>query len=166
MQTYDRLFGSGTRIHLMMLALLVLVYFLRISYSWTTSYLFEGSQLTLGFVMLIVWGIIGLWSLNSLGRKIGLSLMRSGPYRYMRHPMYASEILFGWLAAFFILNTWLAIIAMLVSFYLASHLVHYEEEMMEHSFHDEWRNYAKETPRFFPKFQHKTAKQIPQNKNA
>jgi len=151
MQAFDRIFGSGPRIHLTMLSLAVIIYFIRIDYSWTSLGLPEGAHLTPAFIMLGCWGIIALWSLKSLGRKIGLSVMRSGPYTYVRNPLYTAEIFFGWLAVMFAFNTWLAILAMIITFYLAQHLIQYEEKLMDQQFGDEWRLYKATTPAFFPK---------------
>ena len=151
MQTIDRIFGSGPRIHLTILSMSVLIYFIRVDNSWASLGLPEGAHLTLAFCMLGAWAVIALWSLKSLGRKIGLSVMKSGPYTYVRNPLYTAEIIFGWLAVLFAFNTWLAIPAMLITFYLASHLIKYEEDLMEQSFGDEWRLYKATTPPFFPK---------------
>lgn len=54
-----------------------------------------------------VAGLLGwIWSLSTLGRSFGLvaadrGLVQRGPYRFLRHPIYAFEILFflGYLAA-------------------------------------------------------------------
>lgn len=112
--------------------------------------LWNGAHITGAVISLALWGIIALWSLKSLGRKIGLSVLRSGPYAYVRHPMYAAEIFFGWIAVGFLLETWLALVAMVITFILARYLVHYEEHMLEQHFGDEWREYKKNTPAFFP----------------
>ena len=151
MQLFDRIFGSSPRIHLTMLSMAVLVYFIRVDYAWASLGLPEGAHLTLAFYMLGCWAIIALWSLKSLGRKIGLSIMKSGPYKYVRNPLYTAEIFFGWLAVLFAFNTWLAIPAMIITFYLAHYLIQYEEKLMDQQFGDEWRLYRATTPSFFPR---------------
>jgi protein-S-isoprenylcysteine O-methyltransferase Ste14 len=57
---------------------------------------------TLQIVGLVGWG----WSLSTLGRSFGIvaadrGLVQQGPYRFVRHPIYAFEMLFflGYLAA-------------------------------------------------------------------
>jgi protein-S-isoprenylcysteine O-methyltransferase Ste14 len=151
MQTFDRIFGSGPRIHLTILSLAVIIYLLRAKFSWAALVPDEGSLLTLAIVMLACWIIVWIWALGSLGRKIGLQVLQSGPYRFVRHPMYSTEMFFGWAIILFILNTWLAIPAFLLTLLLANSFVRYEEEMMEEQFGDDWKAYAKKTSRFFPR---------------
>jgi protein-S-isoprenylcysteine O-methyltransferase Ste14 len=150
MQTFDRLFGSSPRIHLTIISLAVIIYFLRIQNPWTVLFRDEGSQLSLAVIAGACWLVLGLWSARSLGRKIGLAVLSAGPYKYVRHPMYTAEIVFGWIIIGFILNTWLAAVGFVITLYLATHLVEYEEQMMERNFGDAWKNYARITPRFFP----------------
>jgi protein-S-isoprenylcysteine O-methyltransferase Ste14 len=57
---------------------------------------------TLQIVGLVGWG----WSLSTLGRSFGIvaadrGLVKHGPYRFIRHPIYAFEVVFflGYLAA-------------------------------------------------------------------
>lgn len=151
MQTFDRLFGSGPRIHLTILSLAVICYFLRITYSWTSFGLSTDVNLSGASVALIGWAILAGWSLVSLGRKIGLTVLQSGPYKYMRHPIYSAEIFFWWIAILFLLDSWLPIVGMVITFWLANHLVKYEEELMAIQFGDQWKAYAAVTPRFFPR---------------
>ncbi len=156
MQTFDRLFGSGPRIHLTILSLAVIVYLLREKFSWAELAPHQGSLLTLAIAMLACWAIVWIWSLGSLGRKIGLQVLQSGPYRFVRHPMYITEMFFGWVIVMFVLNTWLAIPAFLLTLLMANSFVRYEEEMMEEQFGDGWKDYAKKTPRFFPRLSRKS----------
>lgn len=155
MQRFDRYFGSGPRIHLIMLSLAVIVYYLRIQYVWTSLQLWEGAQLNWASAFLLLWIIIIAWSLYTLGKKIGVALVTDGPYAYVRHPIYTAEIFFGWIIVLFILNSWLALVCMVLTFYLAHHLIAYEETLMRREFGEAWDAYAKETPPLIPKFSKK-----------
>lgn len=151
MQTADRIFGSSPRIHLANISLMVLVYYVRTHYMWASLGLWEGAHLTAAAVCLGLWALIASWSLVSLGRKIGLTVLTRGPYKYVQHPLYAAEIFFGWLIVFFLLDTWLAFVGMIIVFALAPYLVIYEEDLMQRQFGDSWKTYHTSTPRFFPK---------------
>jgi protein-S-isoprenylcysteine O-methyltransferase Ste14 len=73
-----------------------------------------------------LFGLMGMiWSVFSLGTSLGIApadrgLVTSGPYRRVRHPMYAFELLFClgyWLANLSWLNgaAWLALVALQVT---------------------------------------------------
>lgn len=158
MQTFDRYFGSGPRIHLTMLSLMVIVYAIRSHFFSTTLASHHGSLLSLGLIALACWAIFWIWALVSLGRKIGLQVLQSGPYRFVRHPMYITEMLFGWIIVMFVFNTWLAIPGFFITLFLAQSFVRYEEELMQDAFGDAWITYAKRTPKFFPRCRHSSTK--------
>lgn len=110
-------------------------------------------------------GIIGLgiilfgWAHKALGQNwtaiMALSkeheMVQSGPYRYIRHPMYSAFFIIG--IGFGLLSAnWLIGII-----YLAPLLVMYtsrvstEEKMMTDRFGDLYREYVKRTGRLFPR---------------
>lgn len=155
MHILDRYLGAGPRIHLTMISLAVVVYYLRVAFPWTGISFWEGAQLSWATAVLFLWVIILSWSILYLGRKIGIAVVTKGPYRYVRHPIYTSEIFFGWLIVFFILNTWLALVCMVITFYLAHHYVNYEEDLMHKEFGEQWIEYAKRTPKLIPSFSSK-----------
>jgi len=104
---------------------------------------------------------IGLfaWSHQALGNNwtaiLALAkehqLVTSGPYRYVRHPMYSAFFVIG--AGFFILSAnWLLALIYFVpltTMYFAR--VNKEEQMMIDRFGDEYREYMKKTGRIFPR---------------
>ena len=106
----------------------------------------------LGFVLL-------QWSQNTLGKNWSdrprllkeQSLVTSGPYRYIRHPIYTAFLLILG-STFFISANWmigLTWISMAV-LEIASRIA-YEESLMIESFGDQYREYMKRTGRLFPK---------------
>ena len=79
------------------------------------------------------------------------ALVTEGVFKYIRHPMYASHILWG-VAQLLLLHNWIAGPAMLVlmlPFYL--YRVPREEKMMLEQFGDEYRAYRVKTGGFLPR---------------
>jgi protein-S-isoprenylcysteine O-methyltransferase Ste14 len=90
------------------------------------------------------------WSVTLELRK-GHQLVKHGVYRSIRHPMYASILLFG-LAQGLLLPNWLAGWSAFVTFTLM-YLVRTprEEHMMCEFFGQEYREYMQQTGRLFPR---------------
>jgi len=94
---------------------------------------------------------VGWWSMRALPlAERGKHLVTAGPYRYVRHPLYSTFFLFG-LAALVIAQTYLVLVALILLYLIAQVVIRYEEGLMERQFGQEWREYAKKTPRFFPR---------------
>jgi protein-S-isoprenylcysteine O-methyltransferase Ste14 len=90
------------------------------------------------------------WSVT-LELRQSHQLVRHGVYRSIRHPMYAAIFLFG-LAQGLLLNNWLAGWSALATFAVMYFVrVPREERMMCECFGDEYRDYARQTGRVFPR---------------
>ena len=101
-----------------------------------------------------------LWGYQTLGRMFGISsglgatlyqdhrLIRSGPYRYLRHPMYLAVILaaFGALSIF---RTW-AMVLFSISSLSVILRARQEERMLGEEFGEEWAIYRREVNGWFP----------------
>jgi protein-S-isoprenylcysteine O-methyltransferase Ste14 len=80
----------------------------------------------------------------------GHGLIKTGPYRLVRHPMYAGFLLWAWSQGF-ALSNWVVLVAGVVSFsmmYLAR--VRHEEALLLEAFGTEYRSYMGRTGRLFP----------------
>ncbi len=114
----------------------------------------EAPLLALGFALLLVGGLFGIWgfltlgAVRSSGSKID-TLVVKGPYKYTRNPQYFGDSLVFWglaavaasplLAGFALLNT--------LIFYLLALL---EERVLEEKFGEEYAEYRRKVPRFLP----------------
>jgi protein-S-isoprenylcysteine O-methyltransferase Ste14 len=78
-------------------------------------------------------------------------LVTSGPYHYVRHPIYTAGFTFMVTLAFATAN-WLVLLPMLAGTALLYSQVGREEAMLIGRFGDEYREYMKRTPRFIPRF--------------
>jgi protein-S-isoprenylcysteine O-methyltransferase Ste14 len=81
----------------------------------------------------------------------GHSLVTSGVFRYIRHPMYAAHWLWG-IAQVFLLQNWIVGFSMLVCMIpLYVYRARVEEEMMIEQFGEEYREHMARTGRIFPR---------------
>jgi protein-S-isoprenylcysteine O-methyltransferase Ste14 len=112
-----------------------------------------GGILMLGCVPLIYW------LFSSLGKNVTQtvairkehSLVRSGPYRWIRHPLYSVGTLlfvsFSLLAA-----NWFIALVIAAGFKILSHRTSIEEARLVEKFGDDYRRYMQTTGRYLPKF--------------
>ena len=94
-----------------------------------------------------------VYALQALGRNISIipqarSLVQSGPYRLLRHPLYAGELMttFGIVVARPGIGAAAVLLGLAV---LQVYRARQEEEVLETTF-PEYRTYALRTPRFIP----------------
>jgi protein-S-isoprenylcysteine O-methyltransferase Ste14 len=112
---------------------------------------FAGIALTFAGAALAIWArfIIGEnWSAK-VTRKIGHELVRSGPYRLVRHPIY-SGLLLAVIGTALVVGEWRAVLA--IPFVLGSESLkaRREEEFMLAEFGDAYRQYRSETGFLIP----------------
>jgi protein-S-isoprenylcysteine O-methyltransferase Ste14 len=99
--------------------------------------------IVLGFFLLSAsWRVL----YNAQLKKV---LATGGPYRYIRHPQYAafSMIMFGFLLQWPTIPTLIMFPILIITYVRLSIR---EEHAVEQEFGNTFRNYAAETPRFFP----------------
>ena len=98
------------------------------------------------------------WSHKALGRNWSITLeirekhrvVSSGPYKFVRHPMYLSFLLMG-LGQAMLLPNWVAGAAGTIGFAVLFFLrVNKEERMMREEFGPEYEQYMKQTKRIIP----------------
>ncbi|MGD9328924.1 MAG: protein-S-isoprenylcysteine O-methyltransferase [Cyclobacteriaceae bacterium] len=91
------------------------------------------------------------WTI-SVGLREGHSLITTGIYKYLRHPMYAAHLVWA-IGQILILHNWIAgysfIVTMLPFYFYRSRK---EEEMLIEEFGDDYRDYKQKTGALFPKF--------------
>jgi protein-S-isoprenylcysteine O-methyltransferase Ste14 len=107
----------------------------------------------LGSALLLVGNGMAIYILTHLGRSFsilpeGRRLVTSGPYKYVRHPLYVAEVfaVLGAMVAFWSPAAILIVIAQL-AFQLVR--IHYEERVLTRTF-PEYKNYARRTSRLIP----------------
>ncbi len=113
----------------------------------------------LGAGIIFTGDLLFIWSHKSLGKnwspileiRKGHTLVTDGPYRFIRHPMYAAIFLIGIGVSFLSANWIVTLSYMLPVICLYMVRVSDEEKMMAEQFGNEYRKYIKRTGRLIPK---------------
>jgi protein-S-isoprenylcysteine O-methyltransferase Ste14 len=110
----------------------------------------------IGFVLFLLGLTTIVWARANLGKNWGFpmsqkanpELITSGPYQFVRHPIYAG-ILLSLLGTTLCINTyWLFLLIMSGAFFIYSALM--EEKMMSQAFPKEYADYKKKTKMIIP----------------
>jgi protein-S-isoprenylcysteine O-methyltransferase Ste14 len=121
---------------------------------WEAGALFSPSPAVIGIqllaVTLMIWARVtfGQRSFHFAANPTAGGLVTTGPYRYIRHPIYAAATLFGWAGAAAHPSLLSAGLALLL---LAGALVRLVcEERLVIERYPEYRDYARKTKRLLP----------------
>ena len=112
-----------------------------------------GITLGIGSLALLAWSDhhLGLNFSHFLRIRSDHALIQSGPYRWIRHPIYSSGILF-FLAMLLASSNWLVGVCWSGVLILYAYRIPKEESMMLEAFGDEYRQYQHTTGRLLPRF--------------
>ncbi len=128
--------------------------------SWELSPPQRWSALAIGVPLLIaglslyLWGLFALGAMFNAASAFGVRLsseprmVRSGPFRVVRHPMYLGVNLAAW-GSLLIYRTWSAAFIALIAAGLAVRAGR-EERVLASEFGAEWDEYAARVPAWFP----------------
>ncbi len=111
----------------------------------------------IGLTLFTIGILFVLWSGISLGKfysadvtiQEGHQLIKSGLYRYIRHPRYLGAILAGF-GLSLLFRSWLGLIASICFILLIILRIQDEEKCMLREFGDEWETYNKNSWRMIP----------------
>lgn len=118
-------------------------------------------SLVYGFVIALLGEAIRLWGVSwagsetrTTGKVGGTYLIISGPFAYVRNPLYVGNILIylGLGIMSFALFPYLQIIALLFFIFQYYLIVKAEEEYLFNTFGEQYKKYFNSVPRFFPRF--------------
>jgi len=111
----------------------------------------------LGIAMMLVGMPFRWWAIHVLARHFTVDvsirpdheLVRSGPYRWLRHPSYTGSLL-TFLGFALCLGNWLSLAAMLPVALAFLWRIHVEERVLSAAFPDRYLAYASQTKRLIP----------------
>lgn len=112
-----------------------------------------------GLAGVVCAGILGVWTFHTLGKNLtdtvvtrqDHSLVRTGPYHWVRHPFYTAGLV-GLVASSLAMANWFFLVlgGMGAGFLVARTSI--EEEKLVERFGDEYRAFMRRTGRFFPRW--------------
>lgn len=111
-----------------------------------------------GVLLVLIAEALMVWALAALGRWYtprvailpGHELVTSGPYRFVRHPIYTA-ILLDIAGAPLAFGTWLGIPVVVIAFVSIAIRIRQEESLLEHNFGDAYRALRERTSRLIPR---------------
>jgi protein-S-isoprenylcysteine O-methyltransferase Ste14 len=111
---------------------------------------------TIGVALCVVGMALLIWARQHLGRnwsqtvavKEGHELVTSGPYRYLRHPMYSGGLLAAIGSAITAGGAWVFLFVILGALFLGR--VGAEDRLMERQFPNEYPEYKRHTKALIP----------------
>lgn len=156
---YEKIFGVGPIIGLYSFVILGLLWLLDRNLGHVKMTEHVQPLRFAGAFFLTLWICWHVWSLRTIRRwwREG-QLCTSGPFRWVRHPMYAGGAVLGGLGTALFLNSWIILPLPLLLFAGYAFLVRREEAMMERFFGGEYRRYAAVTGMLFPRITFHRAK--------
>lgn len=105
-----------------------------------------------GCCLIGIWVFWYAWCMKTIRAWWDHSrLCTNGPYRYVRHPVYAGGIFLGGIGTVLLFNSWILFLWPIAVYPVWSRLVRKEEKMMLSVFDDAYRRYMKCTGRLLPK---------------
>ncbi len=112
-----------------------------------------------GILLTFIGAGVAIWARYSLGQywsarvtlKVDHRLIRSGPYAYVRHPLYAG-FLVAMAGTALVVGEWRAVLGFLVGLIELSRKAGKEEALLATEFHDDYQEYQRHTGFLAPRF--------------
>ena len=128
---YQKLFGVGQIVFVIGLIILGLLWLLdRALGHW--AILSQPKPIRIfGAILIAIWVCRHSWCMKAIHQWWRHDkLCTTGPYRFVKHPIYAGGLWFGSPGMSLLFNSWVVLLHPLISFPILSLLVRKEEQMM------------------------------------
>jgi protein-S-isoprenylcysteine O-methyltransferase Ste14 len=154
MTPYQRIFGTGPRGSLGSAATLALTFLLDKQFNLPPLHGNAVLGVTALAVGAVITALIVTWSLRALPPETrGRELITSGPFHYVRHPLYAAFLGPFDLGLALFLDGWIYLAWAALQYPIWHWNIAAEERLMRETFGDEYAEYCRRTGRFLPKLQ-------------
>ena len=149
---YQKLFGVGPLGLLIGLAGLSVLWILDRIFRHVAIFSQPKLLRILGFILIAIWICWHSWGVKTILQWWHHDrLCTAGPYRLVRHPIYAGVTFLASLGVSLLFNSWLILLWPVIMYVVYSILVRKEESIMTAVFGEEYRRYASQTGRLFPR---------------
>jgi phosphoglycerol transferase MdoB-like AlkP superfamily enzyme len=109
-----------------------------------------------GTIFLIIGELIRFWALGFVEKK-GRKLAMSGPYAFVRNPLYVGNFFLG-LGVVVIVWNWIILVLFLAGFFgIYAGTIRGEEKHLKEMFGKSYEDYCRNVPSFFPRLTPYTA---------
>ncbi|MDD9951391.1 MAG: isoprenylcysteine carboxylmethyltransferase family protein [Zetaproteobacteria bacterium] len=112
---------------------------------------------TLGLLVILCGEAIRIYSVAFIGTvsrtrstSLGENLITSGPFFWVRNPLYLANFLIVTGVGIFSAKIWFVLVVTLLFFVQYFPIIQYEEQLLEERFGDEYRSYRARTPMWWP----------------
>jgi protein-S-isoprenylcysteine O-methyltransferase Ste14 len=149
---YQKLFGVGQISALIGLIILGILWLLDRSMGHIGIFHRPTSARIISSILIAIWICWHAWCMKTISQWWrNDKLCTTGPYRFVRHPIYAGGLWLGSLGISFLFNSWMMLLQPVIFFPILTLLVQKEEKMMLGIFGEEYKSYADKTGRLFPR---------------
>lgn len=104
-----------------------------------------------GAVLMVIGEMIRFWALGFMEKK-GQKLAMSGPYAFVRNPLYVGNFFLG-LGVVVLVSNWIILVFFLAGFLgIYAGTIRGEEKHLQEMFGKTFEDYCRNVPAFFPRF--------------
>jgi protein-S-isoprenylcysteine O-methyltransferase Ste14 len=120
--------------------------------SFLNNYIPMAVQISFGVIFLVISGYLARAGMKAVFGEVREkpSLVRKGVFGIIRHPIYLSEILL-YLGMLFFSTSLAALGVWIIGIAFFHYISRYEEKILLAQFGDEYRQYMKDVPMYFPR---------------
>jgi protein-S-isoprenylcysteine O-methyltransferase Ste14 len=149
---YQKYFGVGPLGALISAVMFGFLWLLDRSFHHVRILRYPKPFVIIGSALIGLWICWHAWSLITISQWWHHDrLCTTGPYRFVRHPIYAGGALLGATGISLIFNSWIILPLPVLAFAVYSILIRKEESMMLAVFGEEYQRYAARTGRLSPR---------------
>ena len=154
-------FGDAGQLIIAILFLAVWIldsFFLKYT-TFLNDYIPLAVQITLGVIFLALAMYMARTGMKIVFGEVRKTpgVIRKGVFGVVRHPIYESEILF-YLGLLLLRTSLAALVIWIIAIGFLHYISKYEEKLLVERFGDEYRQYMRDVPMYFPRFWRRRAK--------